>query len=143
MASTDIDTALVSKLAADTTLAGLMTDGVYVDVAPIGMKRFVIVSLLDADDEDMFGGRAFENALYLVKAVDQNTSPTTARVAAARIDAILDPQPPNPPATLNVAGYGLMRIRRETRLRTVEVDEADATIRWQHIGGHYEVTVSA
>jgi hypothetical protein len=136
--SFDVDTALIAKLSGDATLAGLMPDGVYFDQAAPSKTRFVIVSLLDSSDEPMFDSRrAFEEALYLVKAVEQGSSATNTKAAAARIDALLDGQP------LTVSGYTLMTMRRETRIRAVEVDPADETIRWQHRGGHYQVMVSA
>jgi hypothetical protein len=146
--SSDIDAALVAKLLGDTEPGGLMTllpDGVFMDeagpsIAGVGTsKRFVIVSLVDEHDEPMFGGRAFEEALYLVKAVALSVingvplSSATMKAAAARIDALLEL------GTLEIPGYGLMVMRRESRVRTTEVDEVDPSIRWQHRGGRYQV----
>ena len=71
--SSDVDNALVAKLGADVTLLGYMPNGVYFDKAPAAMTRFVIVSLATHDDVRQFGGRAFEDALYLVKAVGRST----------------------------------------------------------------------
>lgn len=134
--SGDIDAALAAKLIADAPLMAIATDGIWFDVAPQGKTKFVIVSLLNEDDEPMFGGRAFEDGLYLVKAVAMETTSASVKAAAARIDALLEG------GTLTVAGYSLMRMHRVSRVRMTEVDESDAAIRWQHRGGHYAVTVS-
>jgi hypothetical protein len=135
--SAAIDAAIVSKLLADATLMALATDGVYIDEAAQNAKKFVIVSLVDESDAQQFGGRAFEDALYLVKFVELSTTSANAKTAAARIDTLLEQ------GTLTATGYGLMMMRREARLvPQVEVDEADPSIRWQHRGGHYRIVMS-
>ena len=137
------DAALVAALAADQTLAGLMPDGVWLDEAPPGLSRYVLVSLVESADVPQFRGRAFESALYLVKAVERSTSGGGARAAAARIDAVLEGgtlQLDGSPAS----GYALVELAREGRIPAlVEVDEADPGIRWQHRGGLYRVVVTA
>ena len=142
--SSDIDAALVAKLAGDATLAGLLqtAPAVFVDIAPPGMTKFVIVSLIEEHDEDSFGERAFEDALYLVEARMLSTAGGNIKAAAARIDALLDPQPPDLPATLVVSGYGLMTIAREERIRGTEQDDLDPAILWHRRGGHYRLTMS-
>lgn len=135
--SSDVDAALLAKLKGDAALMALATDGVVFDEADKGQTKFVLVSLIDEHDEPMFQGRAFEDALYLVKYVEQGTSGVNAKAAAARIDALLDGQ------SLTVAGYTLMTMRRESRIRVTEVDEIDNDLRWQHRGGRYQVVVSA
>lgn len=135
--SADVDAALTAKLLGDATLMALAPDGVYVDEAKPGATRFLIVSLADEHDEPMFGGRAVEDGLYLVKYVERSTSSMNAKTAAARIDTLLNY------GTLTVSGYGVMTMRRESRLTPqVEVDGVDASIRWQHRGGHYRIQVS-
>lgn len=130
-----IDAALSSRLLSDVTLQGLMPDGVWFDVAAPGKTRFVVLSLLAQTDVGMFNGRAFENGLYLVKAVALATTGANVRQAAARIDTLLDQ------STLEATGYGQITIRREARVRYTEVDDENDT-RWQHWGGHYWVTAS-
>jgi hypothetical protein len=134
--SSDIENALIAKLAADATLLGLCPNGVYYDEAPTGSTRFVIVSLVDEVDEPMFGARAFENAMYLVKAVMLSTAGGNIKDAAARIDALLEQQP------LTVSGYGVSLMRRDSRVRLTEVDDIDNKIRWFHRGGRYQVVAS-
>ena len=135
--SGNVDAALSAKLLADATLSALMTDGVWFDTAKQGATKFVIVSLLSEEDEPMFQGRAFEDGLYLVKAVALESSGANVKAAAARIDALLDD------GTLTISGYQLMRMERVGRVRYTEVDETNPANRWQHRGGHYALTVSA
>jgi len=143
--SSAIDQALVDKLLADAPLRALMPDGVFMDEAEASLvdgrasTQFVIVSLVAEHDAPMFGGRAYEDGLYLVKAVELSTSvPRNIRAAAARIDAILDD------GTLEIEGYGLMVMQREERIRHKEPDPQDpASIRWYHRGGRYQVMASA
>lgn len=134
--SSDIDAALVAKLQADSALTTAMPDGVFFDEADQGKTKFVIVSLIEEHDEPTFNARAFEDTTYLVKAVAKGTSGTGVRTAAARIDVLLDGQP------LAVTGYSLMTMQRVERVRYTEVDDVDASIRWQHRGGRYQVVMS-
>lgn len=136
--SADIDAALVTLLASDATLTALLPDGVYLDEGPPGVRRFVVVSLVDEHDEAVFQGRAFEDALYLVKAVALSTAITAAnaKAAEARIDVLLEDQP------LNVSGYTHMAMYREERVRLTEVDESNPDLRWFHRGGRYRVQQS-
>jgi hypothetical protein len=127
---------VIAKLGSDATLLGMMPNGVYWEEAPPGSTRFVIVSLIDEADEGQFGGRAYEDALYLVKAVALSTANANIKGAAARIDALLED------GTLTVAGYTHMAMHREGRIRLTEVDDVDPSIRWYHRGGQYRVRVA-
>jgi len=140
--SSDIDAAVVAMLGADSTLLSYCPDGVYWDEAPPGSKRFVIVSLVDELDEAVFGGRAIEDHLYLVKAVSLSTSGANLKEAAARIDVVLEDQPVGIGSPLSVAGYTWMDCHRERRVRFTEVDEDDPSLRWRHRGGEYRVQMS-
>src|SRR4030095_3084227 len=140
--SSAIMNAILAKLGADAALLAQMPNGVYEDEARAGSTKFVIVSQMLATDVDVFQQRAIEDALYLIEARALSTNGADVRAAAARIDALLDPQPPAPPATLDVAGYGLMVIKREEFLRGVEVDDKDPTLRWTRRGGRYRVMMS-
>lgn len=136
--SQDIDAALVAKLAGDATLAALMQSGafVFMDEAPMGSQKFVIVSLVDEADVGKFGGRSHEDALFLVEARMLSTAGGNIKTAAARIDALLEG------GSLTVAGYSLMTLHRESRTRFIDVDEVDASIRWYRRGGQYRVVMS-
>ncbi len=134
--SSAIDNALIALLGADATLLALCPNGVYWGESPPGSTRFVIVSFVEEHDEPQFGGRAFEDGMYLVKAVMLSTAGGDIRSAAARIDALLDQQ------TLTVTGYSVTDMRRDSRVRQTEDDEVDASIRWFHRGGVYKVMAS-
>jgi hypothetical protein len=139
--SSAIGNALVAKLGADTTLLALVPNGVYFDLAPTTARRAVVVSQIMSEDTGQFGGRAFEDALFLVEAQLLSTSSgpdanATARSAAARIDALLEG------GTLTVSGYTLMAMHREEFVRMTERDEVDPTILWYRRGGHYRVQMS-
>jgi len=135
--SANIDQALLAKLGSDVTLLGLCPNGVYPDEAPPNMTRFVIVSLVDESDEATFGGRAFEDALYLVEArIRSDVAGADPKAAAARIDALLQDQP------LTVAGYTWMTMHREARVRLTEVDDIDPSMRWYRRGGRYRLQMS-
>lgn len=97
----------------------------------------MIVSLVDDADDPMFNGRAFEEATYLIKAVALNTSGADVAAAAARIDQLIEQ------ATFPIDGYTLVTARRVARIRSTEIDDLDASIRWQHHGGRYQLTTAS
>uniref|UniRef100_A0A6M3JPL6 Uncharacterized protein n=1 Tax=viral metagenome TaxID=1070528 RepID=A0A6M3JPL6_9ZZZZ len=134
--SSAVDAAVVAKLAGDSTLLALMTDGVFVDIAGKDDTRFVIVSQASHFDDYVFDGRVVETFSYLVKAVDRSTSGATVKTAAARIDTLLQD------VALTISGYGHLLTRRSERVRYTEVDSVDQDIRWQHRGGLYQVVVA-
>jgi hypothetical protein len=140
--SSAIDNALIAMLGADSTLMGYMPNGVYYEEAPPGSTRFVIVKLMDEFDEAQFGGRAYEDALYLVKAVARSSANADLRSAAARIDAVLEDQPIGVGSPPVVDGYTWMTCHRESRIRITEPDGSDASVRWHHRGGLYRVQMS-
>ncbi len=134
----EIDNAVVALLGSDAALLALLPNGVYLDEAPAGSTRFVIVSLVPSPDTAIFGARAFEEPLYLVKAVGLSVingvplPPTTMKAAAARIDALLED------GTVLVAGYAPITLHRVMRIRALEMDDLDPSIRWFHRGGRYQ-----
>lgn len=135
MDSSEIDAAILARLN-DPTLAGYMPNGVYFDEAPPGSTRFVIVSLITEFDEQGEDGRVYEDALYMVKAVGLSTASPNMKAAAYRIDQLLND------FVLTPTGYTTMACFRESRVRAIEVDDHDATIRWFHRGGRYRVMMS-
>jgi hypothetical protein len=141
----DVDNALVAKLGADQPLLALLPNGAYFSKAPAGATRYALVKLIIAIDESKFGGRAFEDARYLVEAcgLDTPANPLPAgliKAAAARIDALLDPDGAG--GTLSVPGHKLMLIAREERVRTPEDDDIDPSVAWDRRGGIYRVWTS-
>jgi hypothetical protein len=135
--SSDIDNAIIALLGADPTLLQLCPNGVYYDEAPPMMTRFVIVSLVQELDVDVFGQRAYEDGLYAISARMLEGVGGDIKAAAKRIDELLADQP------LTVAGFAWMATYRESRIRITEVDDVDPSIRWQHRGGNYRVQMTA
>lgn len=134
MASSDLDTAIVSRLMSDATLMALATDGVAFNIAPEGATKFVLVSIMTTEDEGMFSGRAVEHVTYLVKYVEKTTSSVNPTTAAERINVLLDW------VTLTVPGYSPVTVKRVGgRVHYTEIDDANAALRWQHRGALYEV----
>jgi hypothetical protein len=131
-----VDAALVTLLASDATLAALLPDGVFMDVAPAGKTKFAIVSLEAHEDTEGFGAALYERSVYMVKAVVLATSGIDADTAAFRIHTLLQS------TILAIAGYTHTSTLRLERVRYPEVDAIDADVRWQHSGGHYEIFVS-
>lgn len=140
MDSGDIDTAVITALKADAALTALMPDGVYLEIARPGSKRFVVVNLFDSLDDDVFGGRGIESNLYAVQAVALASLSTLAdmKAAAKRIDVVLGD------ATFGVNGYSLMACYRDEPGRIVrsDADPLDASIVWHHYGANYRVDVT-
>jgi len=142
--SSAIDQALVDKLLGDATLMALTPDGVFFDEAGASMvtggnaTRFVIVSLVDADDVgELNGGTAFEDGLYLIDPRALSSSGGDVRAAAARIKVVLHNQP------LTVTGYTWMTVHKEGRAAgRVEVDEGDPSIRWNKRPAYYRVQMA-
>jgi len=134
--SSEIDNALIAKLGSDLQLLALCPNGVYMDEAPPGSTRFVIVSLVEGLDVEVFGGRGYEDILYAVSARMLSSAGGDIKAAAARIDALLQDAP------LTAAGYVWSTTFRESRIRHTEVDDTDESIRWLHRGGNYRVQMA-
>lgn len=138
MASSAIDAAVIAALANDATLTGLAPGGVYRDIAPQGVSRPFVVVTLQAHEDALNLGRAaaFERATFLVKAVDANTSGTTAQAIADRIQVLLQN------AALSITGYRCVDVHREERIAFVETED-NGDRKWQHRGGLYVVMAEA
>jgi hypothetical protein len=134
--SSAIDAAIVSVLAGDPELAGLVPDGVWIDEAPPGAQRFVIVAQADANDIGTFDGRAYEDKLFTIVSKMLSTAGGNSNRAAARIDELLEDAP------LTVDGYGWMTMYRERPIRETDTDDLDPSLRWFHRGGEYRVQMA-
>lgn len=138
-----ITIALINFLLADTALRALAPDGVFKDVASASMltggaaTRFVIVSFVAGSARRVFGSRGVLRGLYLVEARMLSKSHGDLAGAAARIDALLDPQPPAAPATFAIPGYTLIASALDEPTEHTEFDEADSSIHWNRGGGRY------
>jgi len=132
-----IDEAVLALLRADSVLAGLLPDGIYFDIADPGSTRYAVVTIVTAVDQAQFGGRLWEDVIYLVKATMFGSSQASQlRQAAARIDELLEDQP------IVATGYAWMSSYRVLRVRYPEVDQHDPTIRAFHRGGQYRIQMT-
>jgi hypothetical protein len=134
--TSDIDQAVIMKLASDATLLGYMPNGVYFSTAPPGSTRFVTVDYVTTDDVAMFGARSHEDKVYRILARGLSTTNPQMKEAAARIEALLEH------AVLTVPGYTTMVVERDESLRFDVIDEVDPKLRWFHRGGLYHVVMS-
>lgn len=132
-----IDRVLIAALQADAELTGLMPDGVWFDVAPAGLTRFVVVELADGEDVGLFGQRGIEDRAYRVHAVGLSrvVSLGTMKAAAARIDTILEGDTPldTPP------DFASIDCVREKPTAESALDEVDKSLVWHYYGGEYRV----
>lgn len=134
--ASQIESAIITKLKNDPTLAGLVPDGVYWDLARQGSTRFVIVSLSTSRGlAEINDGETLREFVYTVKAVALGTDPDPIVPADARIQALLD----HGTLDLTAAGCELMIMRWRDRVRYTETAAAET---WQHRGARYEVTVT-
>lgn len=132
----EVDSAIMARLANDPTLQSYVPDGVFYDVAAPGSQAFVIVARIEADAEPMLdSGTAWESYLYLVKSViliPSGASGAPSKAAAKRIHELMQN------ATINAPGYADMYCQRAEPVRYTEVDPV-SDVRWQHRGGQYHL----
>ena len=131
-----IDEAVLATLRADAELAALLPDGIYFDLPDPGSTRYGLVTLVNGLDVAQFGGRLYEDIVYLVKATMFGSHQSQLRQAAARIDELLEDVP------LTASGYAWMTTHRILRIRYPEVDQHDPTIRAFHRGGQYRIQMT-
>jgi len=135
--ATEVERALIGKLAGDATLAMALPDGVYYDVAPLGSTRFAIVSLSASRGlDELNDGETFRALIYVIKAVVIGAASDAVAAADKRIAELVDRQPLDLPPD---AGATLMVARWVDRIRYTET--VNDTI-WQHRGARYEITVT-
>jgi hypothetical protein len=135
--ATEVERALIGKLAADATLAAAMPDGVYYDLAPIGSTKFIIVSLSSSRGlYELNDGETLRAFIYVVKGVALGTGSSAVAAADKRIQELIDRQPLDLPPE---AGATLMVARWVDRIRFTENANNDV---WQHRGARYEITVT-
>ena len=137
--SANIDKAIISVLQADSTLASLMPDGVYLNVAAPGKTRFVLVGVFESTDVGIFGQCGYEDVLYYVKAngLSRTTTLANTKAAAQRIAELLDG------VTLTAPDYASISSAREQREPWDTVpDPVDPSLTWFHYGGYYRVMAS-
>jgi hypothetical protein len=136
--------AIVLHLQADNGVLALATGGIYPGLPPEADQSypFITVTAQQAPrPERVFrGGNAvadeivFEEALYLVKAIDQSTSPEIVGDINAAIRTALDGAVPT------VTGYTAMSVQW---MSDVSYDESANGQTFQHEGGIYQIWATA
>lgn len=134
--SIDVDIAVLNRIASDATLKTIMPDGTWWKVSASGKTRVVLLDLLHHEVTEMQGAIAYEQMLYLVKAVEYSQSGLNVINAAKRIQALLLD------AVFPITGYTVMRIQLSELVHYAEPDSANPDQRWQHCGAVYRVSVS-
>lgn len=119
--------AIVQKLQATSAITSVATGGVYPGLPPEGVSfPFISVTAQRAPQaEQVFQEIAAEAAIYLVKAIDQSTSPKRVSDLNALIRTTLDR------ATITIAGYSSLGA---LWLGSVEYDEEFDGQIYQHEG---------
>ncbi|MEP7304214.1 MAG: hypothetical protein ABJA98_01725 [Acidobacteriota bacterium] len=132
-----VTNALLEKLRADAALMALMPDGAWFAEAPPGATRFVIVSAIASPITPMFGGPAYVDKLYGLDARALSTMNGDVQAAASRLNALVD----GGDLVVDDWGVMVMRVVEDFEL-VVEVDDVDASIRWNRCGGQVQVMVA-
>ena len=127
--------AIVQHLQADAAVMAV-ADDVYPKLPPEGAEYPLITVMAQSAPaaERTFGRVAFEDAVYLVKAIDQDSSPKTAHDLNALIRTSLDR------ATITISGYTSLGISWE---RDIDYTEEFNGQTYQHEGGLYRLMAEA
>jgi hypothetical protein len=137
--STAIRRGLYGKLAGDTTLNNLLgtpaagySKSIYHQDAPAAASFPLIVFQKQAGrpTEAMSDPSAFENDVWLVKAIDRNTTADTAEAIQARVAVLLND------ASLSISGSTLLYLRRQSDMEYPEITDG---VRYQHAGSLFRL----
>lgn len=137
--STAIRRAIYGKLSGDTTLNNLLgspapgySKSIYHQEAPENATfPLVILNKQSGTPTEAFADpSAYESDVWLVKAIDRNTSADTAESIQARLSVLLND------ATLSISGSTLLYLRRQSDVEYLEVDQG---VRYTHAGGLYRL----
>jgi hypothetical protein len=137
--ATAIRRALYGKLAADTTLNNLLgtpasgySKAIYHQQAPAGATYpFVVFNKQAGTPTEAFNDpSAYDTDIWLVKAVDRDTSADDAEAIADRVQVLLND------ATLSISGGELMYLRRQSDVQFSEVTQG---VTYQHAGSLYRL----
>lgn len=140
--STATRRALYGKLAGDTTLNNLLgapvtgySKSIYYQQAPAGAAYpYIVFNKQAGNPTEAFGQpSAFENDVWLVKAIDQDATADDAEAIQARVMALLND------TTLSISGKTLCYLRRQSDVEYVEVDEGTA---YRHAGSLYRLVTT-
>jgi hypothetical protein len=137
--STPVRRALYGKLAGDTTLNTILgspapgySKAIYHNQAPAGAQYpFVTINKQAGNPTEAFADpSALDTDVWLVKAIDRNTSADSAEAAADRIITLLND------AALSISGHDLKYLRRDS---DVEYPEVIDGVLYQHCGSLFRL----
>lgn len=137
--STPVRRALYGRLAGDTTLNGLLAapppgraKSIYHNQAPAEAQfPYVLFQKQSGVPTEAMGDpSAMDTDVWLVKAVDHNTTADPAEAVAARIIALLND------ATLSISGMALLYLRRQSDVEYPEVADGEM---YQHVGANFRL----
>ena len=138
--TSDLDSAVLQRLAADSELASLLPDGVHWSSAPQHATAFAVVSQETHEDRHTQSDAtaAVEVLRYIVLAVHQDESVETVKAAQERIDTLLEDAEQDPDAPLVIAGYAVLYLKRARYLREKYIDDS-TQLPWHYWGGIYQL----
>lgn len=137
--STPVRRAVYGKLAGDTTLNSILgapaagySKSIYHQQAPAGAGfPYVLFQKQAGNPTEAFGDpSAIDTDVWLVKAVDRNSTADPAESAAARIIALLND------AALSISGATLLYLRRQSDVEYPELIDGQM---YQHVGSLFRL----
>jgi hypothetical protein len=137
--STAVKRAVYGKLAGDTTLNNLLgtpasgySKSIYYQQAPAGATYpLVIFNKQSGVPTEAFADpSAFDTDIWLVKAIDKNTTADPAEAIQARLIALLND------TTLSISGGTLLYLRRQS---DVEYPELENGVSFKHAGSLFRL----
>jgi hypothetical protein len=100
---------------------------------PSGRFPYIIFSKVSGVPVQRFGGNAYDNHIWLVKAVARDTSSSTAEDISKAVDDLLDF------GTLTISGGTLLHLARESDVDYIEVVGDQ---QYRHHGANYRLAVA-
>lgn len=133
--------ALYGKMAGDSTLNALLgtpptgySKSIYYQQAPQGAQfPYVVFSKQAGTPRYGLGARAYDNDIWLIKAVDRNDTADPTDNIASRLDALLTD------STLSISGRTQLYLRRESDIDYPE--EVDG-VTYRHAGSNFRLIYS-
>jgi Protein of unknown function (DUF3168) len=131
--------AIYGKMAGDTTLNNLLatpasgfSKAIYHQTAPAGATHpFVIFSKQSGvPTYALVTTPAFETDVWMVKAVDKDTSATDAEAISTRLNALLTD------GVLSISGATQLYLRRQS---DIDYEEDDDGVTFRHVGSLYRL----
>ena len=137
--STPVRRALYGKLAGDTTLNNLLgtppsgySKSIYYQHAPEGAAYPLVVFSKQAGTptEAFADPSAYESDVWMVKAIDRDTTADDAEAIQARVAVLLND------ATLSISGATHLYLRRQS---DIDYSEVTSGVVYQHAGSLYRL----